>query len=243
MAIDINKVYTTVLSILNKKGSGYLTPDDFNKTSKIVQLDLLEKSFFDYNKAITNRSRGRGGEGYADIPTKIQDKIDPFYATGSITLTNGIGSLPVNAVSGLTDVYSIINISANNRLTDVERINKAKLVHILSSPLTAPSETFPVYYQTSNSIAMLPQDATSSVVIDYIRKPTDPIFGFTTNTSQFGTPVYSHDVNSSKNFVLHPSEEVDLILGILQYSGIIIKDQTVVQNAMNEKQIKNSQEK
>ena len=31
MAIDVNKVYTTVLSIINKKGSGYLTPDSFNK--------------------------------------------------------------------------------------------------------------------------------------------------------------------------------------------------------------------
>ena len=243
MAIDINKVYTTVLSILNKKGSGYLTPDNFNKTAKVVQLDLLEKSFFDYNNAIAKRSAGRGGEGYADIPTKIQDKIDPFYATSSITLTSGIGTLPTNAVSGLTDVYSIISISANDRLTDIERINKAKLVHILSSPLTAPSETFPVYYQTSNSIAMLPTDAVSTVIIDYIKKPTDPVFGFTTNTSQFGTPVYSHDLANSENFILHPSEEVDLILSILQYSGVIIKDQAVIQNAMQEKQIKESKEK
>ena len=31
MAINVNTVYTTVLTILNKEQRGYLTPDEFNK--------------------------------------------------------------------------------------------------------------------------------------------------------------------------------------------------------------------
>jgi hypothetical protein len=31
MAISVNAVYRTVLSIMNKEGRGYLTPDQFNK--------------------------------------------------------------------------------------------------------------------------------------------------------------------------------------------------------------------
>ena len=52
MAISINKVYRTVLSIMNKEGRGFLTPDQFNRIGREVQLDLLERAFFDYNKAV-----------------------------------------------------------------------------------------------------------------------------------------------------------------------------------------------
>ena len=45
MAIEVNKVYTTVLSILNKKGSGYMTPDNFNKIAAISQIELLDRAF------------------------------------------------------------------------------------------------------------------------------------------------------------------------------------------------------
>ena len=52
-------------------------------------------------------------------PRKIQDKIDPFYATESISLTSGVGTLPT--------FYNIINVSADSRLTNIERIEKSKL--------------------------------------------------------------------------------------------------------------------
>ena len=75
MAIDVNKVYTTVLSIINKKGSGYLTPDNFNKIAKTVQLELLDRAFYEYNRAVARQTGGRGAQGYGDIPRKIQDTI------------------------------------------------------------------------------------------------------------------------------------------------------------------------
>ena len=123
MAIDVNEVYTKVLSILNKESRGFLTPGEFNNIGSQVQLESL----------------GRTGEGYANIPKKIQDKIDPFYATESISLTSGVGTLPT--------FYNIINISADSRLTQLERIDKSKLSFLLSSPLTAPSSTFPIRFR------------------------------------------------------------------------------------------------
>jgi hypothetical protein len=41
MAISINKVYRTVLSIMNKEGRGFLTPDQFNRIGREVQLDAV----------------------------------------------------------------------------------------------------------------------------------------------------------------------------------------------------------
>ena len=39
--INVNTVYKSVLSILNKEQRGFLTPDEFNKLAKQAQLNLL----------------------------------------------------------------------------------------------------------------------------------------------------------------------------------------------------------
>ncbi len=38
MSINVNTVYTTVLSIINIEQRGYLSPDEFNKLATKVQL-------------------------------------------------------------------------------------------------------------------------------------------------------------------------------------------------------------
>ena len=243
MAIDVNKVYTTVLSIINKKGSGYLTPDNFNKIAKVVQLELLDRAFYEYNRSVTKQSSGRGVEGYGDIPRKIQDKIDPFCASDTITLSSGVGSLPTGSSGtyNVSGVYNIINVSSSDSLTQIERINKSKLSFLLSSPLTAPSTTFPMYYVSADSIYVYPTTLTTALMY-YIGTPEDPKWSFSVDTSSFGTPVYDYLPLKSVNFTLHPSDEVDLILGILQYFGITIKDTLIIQSAMQEQQTITQQE-
>ena len=226
MAISVDNVYTKVLSILNKESRGFLTPGEFNKIASQVQLDLLDKAFYDYNRAIVRQSAGRGGQGYADIPRKIQDKIDPFYATSSISLTSGVGTLPT--------FYNIINISADSRLTDVERIEKSKLSFLLSSPLTAPSTTFPIYYITGSTITVNPSSL-STIQMDYVSVPADPVWA---NTVDSTTGALTFDSANAVDFTLHPSEEVELVLGVLKYAGVVIKDPSVIQMATQEDNIK-----
>ena len=226
MAISVDNVYTKVLSILNKESRGFLTPGEFNKIASQVQLDLLDKAFYDYNRAIVRQSAGRGGQGYADIPRKIQDKIDPFYATSSISLTSGVGTLPT--------FYNIINVSADSRLTDVERIEKSKLSFLLSSPLTAPSTTFPIYYITGSTITVNPSSL-STIQMDFLSVPSDPVWA---NTVDSTTGALTFDSANAVDFALHPSEEVELVLGVLKYAGVVIKDPSVVQMATQEDNIK-----
>ena len=225
MAISVDTVYRKVLAILNKESRGFLTPDEFQRIGSQVQLDLLDKAFHDYNRAIAKESTGRGGQGYADIPKKIQDRIDSFYATSSVTLTSGVGTLPT--------FYNIINISTDSRLIAIERVEKAKLSFLLSSPLTTPSTTFPVYYITGSTLTVNPSSITS-IDIDYVSVPVDPIWAYTTDAN--GAFTYTTTTGSTVtpttgyvNFILHPSSEVDLILGVLRYAGVIIKDPSIIQ--------------
>ena len=248
MAIDVNKVYTTVLSILNKKGSGYMTPDNFNKIAKVVQLELLDKAFYEYNRAVAKQTSGRGAQGYGDIPRKIMDKIDPFCqnATLAINSTNTYFETPgydSTSTYPISDVYSTLSLKTAGVFTDIERIDKSKIPFLFSSKLTAPSTSFPVYYYSADLIYVFPNTITS-VDLYYVSKPADPQWASTVDTSSFGTPIYTYDSESgaSVNFTLHPSDESDLILGILQYFGVTIKDPLVIQAAQQEEQITTQQE-
>ena len=60
--------------------------------------------------------------------------------------------------------------------------------------------------------------------------PVQPVWGFTTGT----LGQYVFDATSSKNFELDISEQTNLIITILKYAGVIIKDPEVVQLATQE---------
>ncbi len=180
MAINVNKVYKTSLSILNKEQRGYLTPYEFNNISRQVQLELLDKLFYDYNKFLNIENVNRINEGFADIPSKLQEQIDEFYATHTLSQLNGnLFELPSN-------VYQILDLVSGN--TKVEKIDKNRLPYLNSSPLTQPTASFPVYYQTDNSLVVNPQTI-ENLVLQYIKMPVDPRFGYTTEEN-YGTQIY-----------------------------------------------------
>ena len=227
MAISVDKVYKTVLSILNKESRGFLTPDEFERIASQVQLDILDQNFHDYNKAVVRASRGRAVQDYGNIPEKIQHKIDPFYAAADITLTNGIGTLP-------TDLYKTINISITNKTIQLEKVNKSTLSYLLSSPLTKPTTSFPVYYQKATDIIVEPALSDGSwtlgnLLIEYVKTPVDVNWNHTVGSSGELTAT-----DPMTDFTLHESDRVQLILGILKYAGLVIEDPAVIQAASRE---------
>ena len=79
---------------------------------------------------------------------------------------------------------------------------------------------------------MYPTTITSGITVDYIRKPADPLWNFTVGTGS--SYVYSPD--TSINFELHDAEQTELILKILLYAGVVIRDPEIVQVAASQVQ-------
>lgn len=228
MAINVNTVYQTVLSILNKESRGFLTPDEFKRIGAQVQLDILDRNFHDYNRAVIKQNAGRFVEGYGNIPEKIEEKIDPFYAFSDITLTNGVGTLP-------TDTYKIISLTVSNKTVQLEKVNKKDLPYLLSSQLTKPTTSHPVYYQRATDIIVEPALTDGSwtlgnIKVEYIKVPNDPVW----NSSADANGALTYTSSGSTDFTLHESDRVELIIGILKYAGLVISDPTVVQAAGGE---------
>tara|TARA_R100000951_G_scaffold43162_1_gene36297 strand:- start:622 stop:1320 length:699 start_codon:yes stop_codon:yes gene_type:complete len=222
MAISVDTTYKTVLSILNKESRGFLTPDEFNKVAAQVQLDILEKNFYDYNRAVVKSNLNRYVSEYGDIPSNIKEKIDVLAKEASLNISNGVAPAP-------SDLYKIININTANRTINLEEISKSELSYVNSSKLTAPTASFPVYYKEANNVKIFPSSI-SSAIIDYIKTPTEPVWGGVTDS--YGAITYA--AGSSTDFDLHISDRVQLIIGILKYAGVVISDPQIIQAASAE---------
>jgi len=216
---------------MNIEQRGFLTPDQFNRVSRLAQLDLFEKAFIDYNRYITRQENNTINDEYANLVKSTKEKIDVFSTSATLTFTDGVAAVPTN-------LYKCIMISTSSRGIEVQEIQKSDLPQINSSKLTVPSTSYPVYYRQGDFFNILPTSI-SSATIDYTFKPSDPNWAFTSGAT-YGDMQYAS--GSSTNFSLHDSEEVPLIIKILAYAGITIKDPSIVQVAKQEEIQKINQE-
>lgn len=94
MAINVNTVYQTVLSILNKEQRGYMTPDEFNKVATQVQLEIFENYFNTLNQQLRV---GQTNVEYANRRKDVNECIAPFKKIGNPTvfLGGGVTSLTI----------------------------------------------------------------------------------------------------------------------------------------------------
>ena len=110
---------------------------------------------------------------------------------------------------------------------ELERVGRSDLYHLLSSNLTAPTTTYPIYTYSDNKVTVYPISITNGINVSYIRKPLPPIWNFTLGANN----QYLFNSSSSFNFELHPAEQTELILKILLYAGVVIKSPEIVQVA------------
>jgi len=104
MAINVNTVYTTVLSILNKEQRGYLTPYEFNQAATQVQLNIFEKYFQDLDKQLRIPQTDFD---YSYPISNIDDEISIFKCFGNCVYGNNAFDSPTtDLLSGLTIVYN-----------------------------------------------------------------------------------------------------------------------------------------
>ena len=243
MAINVNTVYQTVLLILNKEQRGYITPDEFNKTATQVQLDIFEQYFDDLNQQLRVP---QADYDYSDRQLNIDENISVFKAIGSCAFNVNSFSLPTtDTTSNSTVVYNdnpsagevafyklgtITYTSVTGNQVELQRLQRNEFYNIQTSPLTKSTKSFPTYLYESGKLFVRPSEITSGIEASFIRKPLNVNWAYAVG----GLGQYLYDANSSQNFELLPSEQVEVILRILQYSGIIIRDPQIVQAAASE---------
>ena len=250
----INSVRKTVLSVLNKNNYGYITPDDFNLYAKQAQLDIFDDYFYDYNYQINKENSTSGykgvlqtsGTGYADIRKGSEEVIDGLSETKTLT-QDAANSYFLPSQLTTSDDYCLINkvlcFNGATFLGEAERVSHDKATYLTNSFLIAPTEMFPAYIQNGNTITIFPDtiNGATQVQSQYIRYPKDPKWTYVTLTN--GEPVFDASQPDYQDFELAIDDQVDLVIKILQYAGMSIREVQAVQFAKAEEQFNTQEEK
>jgi hypothetical protein len=232
MAINVNTVYQTVLMILNKEQRGYMTPTEFNTVATQVQLEVFEKYFDDLNQQLRIP---QADTDYADRQENIDEKIAIFKTFGDALYTTDGGlsyfELPIDdAYAEEVVFYRLGNVLYNDEKV-VQRLDRHEFYYANQSRLTKPTTINPAYLYENQKLFVKPTSIVDQIKVDYIRKPKDVVWGFTVG----GLGQYQSDrdnqITTSVDFELHISEQSEVILKVLLYAGIVIRDPQIVQAA------------
>jgi len=215
MAISVDTVYKTVLLILNKEQRGYMTPDEFNKIATQVQLETFENYFESLNQQL--RVPDNDSE-YADRVKNIDEKIAIFkkYVTTTYS-SDDYFELPA-------DLYRLGTVIYKDEI-EAQLIQRNDLLYVNQSPLTKPTEQYPLYLYEDNKLYLKPNDIQSNISVSYVKKPADVIWNFEIPSGQ---NYYQYVTAGSKNFELDVSEQPEVIIKILLYAGVVVKDYNLV---------------
>ena len=223
MAISVDTVYKTVLLILNKEQRGYMTPDEFNKIATQVQLETFENYFESLNQQL--RVPDNDSE-YADRIKNIDEKIAIFKEYEARTYdTGGYFTLPDN-------LYRLGTVIYKDEI-EAQLVQRNDLLYVNQSPLTKPTEQYPLYLYEDNKLYLKPVTINSSISVSYVKKPADVIWNFEIPSGQ---NYYQYVASGSQDFELDVSEQPEIIIKVLLYAGVVVKDYNLVNLAAQQVQ-------
>ena len=232
MAVSVNTVYQTVLYILNKEQRGYITPAEFERLGQQAQLEIFERYFEDLNQAL--RMPENDSE-YANRVKTLEEKIQEMEINADLSTISNFDS--VHRLGTL--VYTI-----NGR--EIQEVTRHELTLIQKSKLTAPTLAFPVYQLRNNgtvtTLTIYPTTILDTdVEINYIPKPPPPKWDY--NIQSLGQFVWTGTSGASVNFSISDQDQTELILTILMYAGVVIRDQSIIQAAASQVAQENANQK
>lgn len=154
------------------------------------------------------------------------------------TVPSGVFTVTVSAYS--SDFYKLGTVVYKDE-KEVQYVQPSELLELNLSPITKPSDYFPVYKYKDFKISVFPTTIKSDISCTYLKKPINPVWNFT--ASQATNYQYIYNPATSIDFELHPTEQNSLVQKILLYSGVIINDPTIIQVASQQVQQQDVNEK
>jgi hypothetical protein len=139
----------------------------------------------------------------------------------------GATSFQISVTVSNEDFYRLGTVIYNDD-TEVQRVQRNDLLYINSSPLTKPTKTYPLYIYEVDKLYLYPTTISSGISASFVRKPKNVIWNFTSTAPSY---TYTYNPATSQNFELSVTEQTNVILKILMYSGVVIQNPQIVQVA------------
>jgi hypothetical protein len=229
----IDTVYQIVKTVVNKELRGNVTPAEFNLLSRQVQERIFRGYMEDANRDKIKHNRGMTSKNFASLPLYQRQRIEQFWASNTLTYNNSTSDfdLPV-------DLYFIKDRGISYNGAVVDEAEASDLTFLISSA-AGPSEVFPVYERKKDSVRVIPSTITSEVVCRYLRTPAAPKWTYRIVS---GVEMFDPSKSDYQDFELHESELSRIVILLLSYFGINIRETEVTQYAEALRRIMNAKE-
>ena len=219
----IDLVYKTVQTILNKDNQGFVSPREYNLLAKQVQDSIFRSYFENANRDKSKQVRGLTNQGYSDLAFNERQRINQFSEIGHSDYSPVIGGF------GLTnDVYFLekdgITWQGGAVIEEVQRHE----ITYLNNSIARPTAEFPVYERYGNHILTYPNASFigETITFRYIREPKNPKWTYLVVN---GTELYNPSATDHQDFELHTSEFPKIVIMLVGYFGINLRETEVVQ--------------
>lgn len=203
MRIDEN--YNFLVFILRKERNGFITVAEFNEVAPRAQLDVIG----DYYEIFI-------------ATNKLPEAIRPLKSTYNFTKTTSPGGL-ITVPSDFMYLLPSYTVTYDNARgvadeNNIRIVSEGSWVIAERSQLRAVSKQKPIGIENAATIQLAPK-VPQAGVINYLKLPTDPVYGYTLNGR---TVVY--DSGTSVQFTLGDMYQNKIIAKILSYSSINLGD-------------------
>lgn len=204
------------------------------------------------NKVLCYTSQLTSGTNTAVSASTLTDAAATFITDGI-----SVGDVVVNINTG--DVTNVIAVSSQTVLileaniflttpvtyriyagavvSEAEKVSSGKITMLNSSLLTSPSTMFPAYVQYESIVKVYPISINNlgQVQATYFRYPRDPKWTYVTLTN--GEPSFDQSQPDYQDFELPWEDEFKLVMKILQYCGVSIRELEVAQFGIGQEQL------
>ena len=229
MAVNIDTVYQKVLALANKEQRGYITPQEFNLMADRAQMEIYDSYFHDVK---TSYHKIKNDYKYADELEMLAEKLHPFKVEESTDIEANISNVALPTNTYLLDTVSRVKTGTPSPEHFFKEVDRKDIGNITDSPLLAPTTNRPVYVRHAGDIEIFPTPTENTTInFHYYTNPSTPQWGYVVVN---GRALHNNSTTYTTNFVLHYSEEENLVNKILQYSGVIIQKAGLIEAAMTE---------
>ena len=172
---------------------------------------------------------------------------------GVQTATQGVQYLTIVSVTDATTIltsgtvliavgfdYSIIK--AGTQQNEIEKVTHTKINMLNNSIYTSPSATYPSYTSEEATLQVYPNTISTAgrIIAQYYRYPKSPNWTYIELAN--GEPIFNQSDAQYQDFEIPLDDENNLIMKILQYAGVSIREPEVFSFASNQEGKENQQE-
>jgi len=204
MGLNIDKAYRFIQFVASKESKGWISPSEYNLAAELSQLTLYSEK-----------------EAVFQATKKIGADMLPFSVKASVTPSAGKITFP----SGFRHLINVYDASTYRRY---EELTQAEFPDAMKSGIVAPSSTYPAVVLRDDAIYIYPTNTTAASVVEYLKKPSTPVWAYTTVSSR---PVYNS--GASVNFDFDEILFLEIVMRMLPHVGINIKDTELAQYGMS----------